>query len=115
MVEASTVQRMLRALPETEEGTSYGTPSFKVKGKFMARFWDDLETLVLKLGFELASELMARRPDAYFTTPHYDGYPSVLVHTHVVDEAELQPLLEAAWRFSAPKRLLAQHPELSTA
>ena len=113
MVDASTVQKMFRSLPETEEGMSYGTPSFKVKGKFMARFREDLDTLVLKLNFELAAELMAQRPEAYFTTPHYDGYPSVLVRIDQVSEAELRPLVEAAWRFSAPKRLLAQHPEIA--
>ncbi len=92
---------------------SYGTPSFKVKGKFMARFREDLDTLVLKLGFDLAAELMARRPEAYFTTPHYDGYPSVLVRIDEVSEDELRPLIEAAWRFNAPKKLLAQHPGIA--
>ena len=48
--------------------------------------------------------LLQGQPDAFFTTPHYDGHPSVLVRLEVVDAQELAELLEEAWRLRAPKR-----------
>ncbi len=44
----------------------------------------------------------------FFSTPHYDGYPYVLVRLDVVDPTELAELLEDAWRLRAPKRLIAE-------
>ena len=47
-----TVRRLALALPGVEEGSSYGTPGFRVRGKFLARMWEDGETLVVKCGDE---------------------------------------------------------------
>lgn len=46
----ATVRRLLLALPGVEEGSSYGAPGFRVRGKFLARLWEDGETLVVKCG-----------------------------------------------------------------
>ena len=43
----------------------------------------------------------------FFTTPHYDGYPAVLVRFAETDEDELRELLTDSWRLAAPKRVLA--------
>jgi hypothetical protein len=51
--------------------------------------------------------LLQGQPEAFFTTPHYDGYPYVLVRLARVDRQELAELLEEAWRIRAPKRLVA--------
>jgi hypothetical protein len=50
-------------------------------------------------------------PDAFFTTPHYDGYPYVLVRLENVDPVELRELVEEAWRIFAPKTLIRQYDE----
>ena len=47
----------------------------------------------------------------FFTTPHYDGYPVVLVRLDVVSEQQLAELVEDAWRTQAPKRVIAAHDE----
>ena len=52
--------------------------------------------------------LLQGQPDAFFSTPHYDGYPYVLVRLDKVDPAELAELIEDAWRLRAPKRLLKE-------
>ncbi len=44
------VRRLLLALPGVEEGPCYGTPGFRVRGRFLARLWEDGETLVVKCG-----------------------------------------------------------------
>jgi hypothetical protein len=115
------VRRLALALPETAERGSYGgTPSWTVKDKGFV--WDrplrraDLEALgaaapdgpilgarVPDLGAKEA--LLAAQPDVYFTTPHFDGYPAVLVRLERIDLAELEELVVEAWLTRAPKRL----------
>jgi hypothetical protein len=52
--------------------------------------------------------LLAMDPEKFFTTPHYDGYPSVLVRLEMIDEEELKELLTNAWRSRAPRSLVAE-------
>jgi hypothetical protein len=46
--------------------------------------------------------LLAADPDRFFTEPHYDGYPAVLVRLPAVTRAELRALLTEAHRAVAP-------------
>jgi hypothetical protein len=48
----ATVRRVALALPGVEEGLSYGTPAFRVRGKFLARLREDGESLAVKCGFD---------------------------------------------------------------
>ncbi|HYW25326.1 MAG TPA: MmcQ/YjbR family DNA-binding protein [Terriglobales bacterium] len=96
------------ALPEVEEGTSWGTPAFKVRKKMICRIHDKLsDVLVVRIDMADREYLIGARPDVYFTLPHYDGYPAVLVRLSAVDGDELRRLLTAAWRFVAPPKLVA--------
>src|SRR5262245_46677935 len=52
--------------------------------------------------------LLAADPDIFFTEPHYNGYPAVLVRLRAVTKAQLRKLVEDAWRCQAPKALLGQ-------
>lgn len=52
-------------------------------------------------------ELLTCEPDSFFITPHYDGYPAILVRLGAIDLAELTELLTDSWRLAAPRRLLA--------
>ena len=111
-------------LPETSEGTSFGTRAWKVKDKTFV--WErplrrsDLEALgdtapdgpilgarVPDLGAKEA--LLADDPEVYFTTPHFDGYPAVLVRLDRIGVEELTELITEAWHARAPKRLAAAH------
>jgi len=93
--------------PEVEAGTSFRTPALKVRGKSMCRMRTDPDALVLRV-IDLGEReaLLQGQPDAFFSTPHYDGYPYVLVRLEAVDPVELAELLEDAWRIRAPKRLV---------
>ncbi len=69
---------------------------------------DEGEVLVVWCADEGEKELLiGAEPDKFFTTPHYDGHPSVLVRLRAVDREELAELLTDAWRARAPKRLAA--------
>ena len=102
-----TVLEMARRLPEVEEGTSYGTPALRVKGRFFARLREDGETLVVKINLFERQYLMDADPEVFFITDHYRDYPSVLVRLPLVQPAQLAERLEDAWRIVAPKRLVA--------
>jgi hypothetical protein len=96
--------------PEVEVGTSYGTPSLRVKGKGMCRLRTDPDALVVRV-LDLADReaLLQGQPEVFFTTPHYDGHPYVLVRLDVVEPDQLAELLEDAWRIRAPRRLVAEY------
>jgi len=116
------VDRLALELPESGAGTSYGNRAWTVRGKAFA--WErplrktDLEALgdaapagpILGARVEhlVAKEaLLADAPDVYFTTPHFDGYPAVLVRLERIAVPELEELLAEAWLTRAPKRLAA--------
>ena len=65
------------------------------------------------LGVRVADEgvkfaLIADEPELYFTTPHFDGYPAVLVKLAAIDERGLRELIVEAWLTQAPKRLVKE-------
>ena len=115
------VRRIALALPETSERLSgEGHRQWRVRDKLFT--WErplrraDLEALgnaaptgailgarVPDLGAKEA--LLAAEPHVYFTTPHFDGYPAVLVRLKEISRAELKELLVEAWLNRAPKRL----------
>jgi hypothetical protein len=101
------VRQFARTLPGIEEGTSYGTPAFRVRGRFLGRLHDDRERLVLKIDLAEREALLQMQPSTFTVTPHYEPYPLVLIRLETVDPPELRELITEAWRQEAPKRLVA--------
>jgi hypothetical protein len=98
------------ALPGVELTTAYGTPALKVKGKFMCRLRTDPDALVVRvIDLEDRDALLQGKPRVFFSTPHYDGYPYVLVRLNLVGKRQLSELLEDAWRLRAPKRTVSAY------
>ena len=117
------VRRLALALPQTVEGSSReGFLTWSVKSKTFA--WErplrrgDLEPLgdaapqgpvlaarVPDLGAKEA--LLAEAGDSYFTTPHFNGYPAILVRLDRIAVPHLEELLVEAWLARAPRRLAA--------
>src|SRR3954451_4699564 len=113
------VRRIAMALPEATERTSRGSLQWRVKDKLFT--WErplrrpDLEALgdaapdgpilgvrVEHLGAKEA--LLRSDPDVFFTTPHFDGYPSVLVRLDVIGLEDLEDVIVEAWLCRAPTR-----------
>jgi hypothetical protein len=105
-VRYDTLWRLALALPGVVEGTSYGTPAFKVGGKLLARLREDGESLVIRIGFLERDVQMRADPETLYITDHYLNYPAMLVRLPRVRAAKLRELLEQAWRLVAPKRLV---------
>ena len=80
------------------DARSYGTPSLKVCGKFVARLREDGETVALRVDVLERQERMAADPAAFFITDHYADYPAVVVRLAKVKRRDLAELIEAAWR-----------------
>ena len=100
--------RLARAakLTGVEQSTSYGTPSVKVGGKFLARLTDDA-TLAIRCPLHEKEMLLAAEPQFYFETDHYNGWDAMLVRLDVIDDPRLQACLERAWSMQAGKRAVA--------
>ncbi|WP_426570991.1 MmcQ/YjbR family DNA-binding protein [Aquihabitans sp. McL0605] len=108
------VRRIALSLPEVIEKPSYGTPGFRVKDKLFLRIRTDAEGGLLVFVGDLGDKdaLLASDPQKFFTTPHYDGHPSVLVHLEAVDADELTELITDSWLVKAPPKVRKDHPEV---
>jgi hypothetical protein len=115
------VREIALGLPGTSESPAeQGAPSWKVRDKSFV--WDrplgkkdrsDLGDAAPDgpiLGVHVADEgvkaaLIADAPTVFFTTPHFDGYPAVLLRLDEIEFDELQELIVEAWLVRAPKKL----------
>jgi hypothetical protein len=111
------------ALPgASEESRSGGTSAWIVDGKFFV--WErplrksDIAALgksaptgailgVRTADLEMKDVLLATDPKVFFTTPHFNGYPAVLIRLGKISTARLQEVIVEAWLARAPKRAVA--------
>lgn len=119
------VRRLALELPETDEReSSEGHLTWRVKEKGfvwerplrkrdLAALGDaapDGPILCARVPDEGAKQaLIADDPAVYFTTPHFNGYPAVLVQLDHIGAAELEELVVEAWLARAPKRLATEY------
>jgi hypothetical protein len=104
------VVALARALPEIEEATSWGSPSFKVRGKTFAGLSRHEGAMWTRCDRDERPLLVASRPDVYRLTPHFERSPAyLLIWLEHADEVDVRERLIDAWLIQAPKRLAAQH------
>lgn len=114
------VRRYALALPgASEEKTSGGNAAWIVNKKFFT--WErplrpaDISALgkaapsgpilgVRTHDLEMKEALLRSNPRIYFTTPHFDGYPAVLIRLEKISTKELKDVIEEAWLARAGKR-----------
>lgn len=117
MATQADVRRIALTFPGTEEGEDRFSFGVRQKDKVKGFCWVWLERVDPKKGRVPQPRVLAIRtaslddkdvllrldPRIFFTEPHYNGYPAVLVHLPKITPARLRPLLEEAWRAVAPK------------
>jgi hypothetical protein len=104
------VRKLALALPGVAEGTSYGTPGFKVCGKFLTRLRHEDDSLVFKVSsIEERDFLVQTDPTVYFITEHYRDYPAVLVRLATADSNLVAEMLKESFRRVAPPKLIAKY------
>jgi hypothetical protein len=123
MATLADVRSIVTNLPEVEERSTRGISEWRVRDKPVV--WErplrnvDLEALgpgaptgmivgvrVPDVGAQKA--LVASGPDAVFITPHFEGWPGVLVDLDHCPVDDLRELIVEAWLVQAPKRLSRQ-------
>jgi hypothetical protein len=107
------VRRIALSLPETTQKPWFGTPGFRVKDKGFLRIRSEAEGGLVVFVSDLGEKeaLLASEPEKFFTTPHYDGHPIVLVNLEAVDVDELGELITESWILRAPKRVLKMYED----
>ena len=121
MADWDDVRRLAMAMPEATERLSRGARQWRVKDKLFV--WErplrrpDLEALgdsapdgpILgaRVEHEMAKQaLIADDPGVFFTTPHFDGYPAILVKLDAIGLEDLNEVIVEAWLARAPKKLV---------
>jgi hypothetical protein len=120
MATRADVRRIAMSLPAVEEarvGFAFSVPD--KKGKLKGFVWVWMERVVPKkprvpnpgvIAVRVANvgqknALLSADPKKFFTEPHYDGFPAVLVRLEAVSVADLKVLIAEAWRCQAPAEL----------
>jgi hypothetical protein len=115
------VRRLALAMPEATEVVSRGNAQWRVKDKLFV--WErplrrsDLAALgdaapdgpILGARIEhlvAKDAMLADDPEVFFTTPHFDGYPAVLVRLDRIGLEDLDEVVVEAWLARAPRRLV---------
>ena len=97
------VRDIIMKLPDVEEGTTYGFPAFKIRGKLLAWFPEKKEVEPGSLGVRMSilerDHRVARDPKVFYCTPHYKDYPCVLARVHRMSDAALRELLESGHEY----------------
>jgi hypothetical protein len=107
------VRRIALSLPETTEKPWFRTPGWRVKDRSFLRIRSEAEGALVVFVADLGEKeaLLASEPQIFFTTPHFDGYPVVLVRLEEIGLDELEELITDSWRVKAPKRVLKAFDE----
>ena len=120
MVDQAAVRRIALALPETEETQDHFGFAVRHKGKLKQFVWAWNERVEPKkprvprtdvvavrvADLDEKSALLGMDERVFFTEPHYNGFPAVLVRLQEVDLGRLEVLIAGAWRVLAPKALV---------
>jgi hypothetical protein len=120
MADQEDVRRIALSLPGTREGKDHFAFSVENKGKQKGFAWVWVERVdprkprvprpdVLAVRVRDQAEkaaLLAGDPERFFTEPHYNGFPAVLVRLPRVTRGQLRKLIFDAWRCQAPRQLV---------
>jgi len=116
MATQADVRRIALSLPAAEQPRGRFAFAVPNKGKLKEFVWvwqeridpkkprvPNFEVIAVRVA-DLAEKerLLAARPDVFFTEPHYNGFPAVLVRLKAICVPDLRTLLTAAWRCQAP-------------
>lgn len=97
-------------LEGVEAGTTYdNAPALRVNDRPFASI-KEAGVMVLHCPHDAKEMLLDMAPEIYFQTPHFEGWPGLMVRLAAISDEELSLRLENAWRFKAPKTLAAKRP-----
>ena len=106
MITIEVVRSIALALPRTTETRLQGGPAFRVHRKLFARALPG-DILFVRVDTAHRKTLLRTKPETYFTSARYAGFPCVLVRLGWIDETGIRALLTHAWRLNAGVRIVA--------
>lgn len=120
MADQDDVRRIALALPDTSASEDHFAFSVLNKGKQKGFVWAWNERVTPKkpkvasrvvVAVRVANQfekdaLLSTGEEKFFTEPHYNGFPAVLVRLPLIELDELGELIEDAWRCQAPRALV---------
>ncbi|HSS10460.1 MAG TPA: MmcQ/YjbR family DNA-binding protein [Acidimicrobiales bacterium] len=120
MADQRDVRRLALSLPETSQEEGRFAFSVRNGSKLKGFAWIWMERVTPKkprvpnpdvLAIRVANQsekemLLASDEEKFFTEPHYNGFPAVLVRLAAIDVGELEELIIDAWRCQAPRVLV---------
>jgi hypothetical protein len=122
MATQNDVRKIALSLPGTTEGKDHFAFSVEIKRKQKGFVWVWLErkdpkkartpcptVLAVRVRDQAdKAALLAGDPEVFFTEPHYNGFPAVLVRLPKVSRPLLRKLIVDAWRCQAPRKLVEE-------
>jgi len=120
MADQDDVRRIALRLPDTTEAADHFAFSVRNKGRQKGFVWAWNERVEPKkprvprpdvVAVRVADRsdkeaLLASDEETFFTEPHYNGFPAVLVRLPSIDVDVLEELIIDAWRCQAPRALV---------
>jgi hypothetical protein len=95
------VRKIAMKLPDVEESTIHGAPSWKLNGKLLTcpaiHKSAEPNSLLVKIAPAEREQLLSTAPDAFYVTDHYGSDSVILVRLAKIDRKALEALLEKAW------------------
>jgi hypothetical protein len=101
-------------LPDTELSTSYGKPAVKVASNGRAFLYSGHEadtSFAIAIDLDTVEILKATDPDTFWQSPHYEGWPAVLVRYDGKDPERVREIIERSrdWTAAKPSARLRKH------
>lgn len=125
MATQNDVRRICAGLPGATEGEGRFAFSVEVRGKAKGFVWSWAERVhpkkarvinhsvlaVIVPDLTTKEIILSLDSEAFFTEPHYNGFPAVLVRLEAISPEDLEGLIVDAWRTKAPPALVKQYEE----
>lgn len=95
-------------LPDTELSTSHGKPAVKIVSNgraFLYTGHEDRTAFGIAIDLDTVELLKETDPDTFFQTPHYEGWPAVLIRFGSADGERVREMIERSrdWTAAKPK------------
>lgn len=109
MITLNFIRKLASSFPGSEEGTSYGTPAFRVGKRLYLRLHGEEDAVVFLLNtLQEQTDLIAEHPEHCYITDHYQGHAAVLARPDIPPD-DFRKIMELAWKRVARKKDLAQY------
>lgn len=104
MVTINQFRDAILSLPNVTEGVSYGTPSFKVNGKFLGRIMEDGHSISINVLREEREAWLSINNNAFSVPEHFEKYDYMVIDLRLTNMSELRDVLQNAWELRTNKK-----------